>query len=176
MNNEIRLLFIYLLPYSLVCQLQFGPRTIRTHHTSRLLDILSVRLCFLCQTISGFFLAMCSACALHLSICSPHRMFTVVHTTSVAFVTTGVSYYWCIIPSNLFWMSRFDVTKLLGFVLHQKQFVSYSACFLANPVAIRSVYKRRFVTPYRPLRLVTLLSTGCCSCADLSLFWRLNAY
>ena len=38
------------------------------------------------QPISGFFLVMCSACALHLLACSPYHICTVAHTTSVTFV------------------------------------------------------------------------------------------
>ena len=47
-----------------------------------------------CQPISGFFKAMCNACALHLSICSPYHLYTMLHLTSVMFLQAEANISW----------------------------------------------------------------------------------
>ena len=57
-----------------------------------------------CQPIFGFFLVMCSACALRLFVCSMYHVYNVVHTTSVTFTPA------------------FYVNKLCGAHMHQSLF------------------------------------------------------
>ena len=77
-----------------------------------------VRLCFLVfQHISGFYLAGCSACALHLLACSPYHIYTVVHATCVhlylLLVSEKAKRIW--IPRLFSLKSRYLASTVVGY-------------------------------------------------------------